>query len=478
MNIPFLSNSVSIPEFILWIVYVVTVIGTLLVVVSENRNPIRTLAWVLVLVFLPAVGIVFFYFFGQNNRKKKAVSINYKKLSKDISFEGLFDKHPPKVQPNYETLSVLLERNSNALLLQGSRVEVITHGHRKFELLLEDIEKASHHIHMEYFIFQNDTTGKKIKEALMRKAAEGVEVRFLYDNVANTRVPPSFYKEMRRAGVIVSPFLKVFLPWLRSKVNYRNHRKVVVIDGKIGYIGGMNVGDTYAMSPIWRDTHLRIEGKGVYGLQANFLLDWYSSGEKKVDNYVSYFPYCPNYSNNLLQIVPGGPDSAWPNLLQATVRLVILAKHYLYIQTPYFLPTDSLFQTLISAALAGVDVRLMVSRKSDSSYVDPAAKSYYAELLRAGLKIYEHQQDFIHAKTIVSDDYLSVIGSANMDFRSFESNFEINCYLYDTEIARKNKAVFLEDMKGCSEILLDEWEQRPWWKKMIESVMRLFAPLF
>lgn len=310
----------------------------------------------------------------------------------------------------------------------------------------------------------------------MQKASEGVEVRFLYDNVANIKVASRFYNSMRTAGVRVVSFMNVSMPWFKSRMNYRNHRKVVVIDGVIGYVGGMNIGDHYFYDSNWRDTHLRLAGKGVYGLQHSFLADWYTSNDERLHDEI-YYPPCAEKTENLLQIATCGPNTAWANLLQAAIIIAVTARKYLYIQTPYFLPTDSLLEALQTAALSGVDVRLMVSKRSDSPYIDPAARSYYSGLLRAGMRIYEHRTKFVHAKTMVSDDFISVIGSANMDFRSFEFNFEINCYLYDRALAEQNKEIFLTDLLACDEVILETWEKRPWWRRLIESVMRLFAPL-
>ncbi len=464
----------TIIYYALSIIYAILVIRTILVVVSENGNPIRTLAWVLVLVFIPALGLIFFYFFGQG-RKLKRLAYKYYKRVKKFEFESFKAESGLEVVPQYSSLAKFLGNDKRSSLIEGSDVEVITKGPRKFQALLDDIKNAKHHIHMEYFIFNSDETGTKVKEALMQKAAEGVEVRFLYDNVANWMVPKKFYEEMKQGGVMVTSFMNLKLPAFRSKVNYRNHRKVVVIDGNIGYIGGMNIANDYATDPNWRDTHLRIVGSGVNGLQASFLLDWSTGGEPLIDSPV-YFPTCPKTSKNLLQIAAGGPLNPYRNILQATSMLIMSARKYVYIQTPYFLPTESLCQAIQSAALGGVDVRLMVSKKSDSAYVDPAAHSYYEDLMQAGLKIYELQGKFIHAKTMVTDDLVSVIGSANMDFRSLETNFEINCYMYDPEIAVTNREIFLEDMKGCKQLVLEEWQKRSKWKKLIESVMRMFAP--
>ena len=444
--------------------------------ISENRSPIKTIAWLLILIFVPLFGLIIYYFFGQETRRMKQHSEKKYQKIKDLSFKNLTPNRNVKILPEYANLINLLKNSNLSPVLQGSKVEVITEGTRMFEVLLNDLQNAKHHIHIEFFIFYNDQTGKIVKEMLMKKASEGVEVRFIYDKVANWFVPKRFYNEMKKSGVKISSLMDAKFVKLGEKLNYRNHRKVIVIDGVTSYIGGMNISNNYYTNPNWRDTQLRIQGQGALGLQACFLIDWYSSGEPFLDD-EKYFPVTKDYSQNLMQIATGGPYSLFHNLLQATINIIIGAKKYIYMQTPYFLPTESLFQVLQMAALSGVDVRLMVSQKSDSSYVDPAARSYYADLLEAGMKIYELKGKFLHAKTLITDDTLSVIGSANLDFRSFETNFEINCYLYDPQIALRNKEIFLQDMEQCREVYYEEWIKRPKWKKFFESVMRLFAPL-
>jgi cardiolipin synthase len=450
--------------------------GTVIVVISENRSPIKAIAWLLVLIFVPIVGLIIYYIFGQDTRRMRHISEKKFKEIKELSFKNLIDNRNVKILPEYANLVNLLNNSNLSPILQGSQVEVITEGSRMFDALLADMEAAKHHIHIEFFIFKNDQTGKVVKDMLMKKAAQGVEVRFIYDNVANWAVPGHFYSEMKQSGVQITSMLKLHFLKFADRLNYRNHRKVVVIDGITAYIGGMNISNNYCINPNWRDTHLRVQGQGALGLQACFLIDWYSSGEAFLDD-KKYFPETESYTQNLMQIATGGPYSLYHNLLQATVNIIIGAKKYIYLQTPYFLPTESLSQSLQMAALSGVDVRLMISQKSDSSYADPAAHSYYADLLETGMKIYELQGKFMHAKTLVADDMISVVGSANLDFRSFETNFEINCYIYDPHIAKRSKEIFFQDMKNCKEIKYEEWIKRSKWKKFFESVMRLFAPL-
>jgi cardiolipin synthase len=464
-------------QTISYIVYLILIVGTVLIILTENRNPIKTIAWLTVLIFVPFAGLALYYIFGQDTRKQKHVTRKYYDKIKNLSFNELVNDNDVEIIPECANLIHLLKTNNSSPVLQGSKVEIITSGKEMFEKMLEDMEKAKDHIHFEFFIFNNDATGKMVKAMLMKKAKEGVTVRVIYDNVANWKVPRKFYYEMCAAGVQIASLMETRFPLIQSsKINYRNHRKVVVIDGNTGYVGGMNVANDYTINPNWLDRHLRIEGMGAHGLQANFMIDWYSSGRHWVDTR-KYFPPTQIYTQNLMQIVTSGPFSEYSNLLQAYINIILSAKKYIYLQTPYFLPTESLFEALQIASLSGVDVRLMVSKKSDSSYIDPAAHSYYADLLKAGMRIYEIQDKFIHAKAMVADDYISVVGSCNLDFRSLETNFEINCYMYDREVALQSKEIFFSDLKHCKEIHYNKWIKRSRWKKLIESIMRLFAPL-
>jgi cardiolipin synthase len=472
-----LIDHISILQTIGYGIYLLLIVGTVLLVLTRNQNPVKTLAWLIVLIFVPALGLIFYYFLGQDTRKQRTVTKRYYDKIKGLNFNDLLQDEPVEIEPDYANLACLLKSNNHSPVLYGSRVDIITSGQQMFESLIRDMEDAKHHIHIEFFIFNDDETGQLIKNILMRKALEGLKVRFIYDNVANWKVSRKFYYEMQEAGVQVASLMETRFPLVQSsKINYRNHRKIVVIDGKTGYTGGMNVSDNYSINPLWEDRHLRIEGMGVLGLQAHFMVDWYSSG-KPLTNTAGYFPPALTYTQNRMQIVTSGPYSEYSNLLQATISIVLSVKKYLYLQTPYFLPTDTLFEALQIACLSGVDIRLMVSQRSDSPYIDPAAHSYYEDLLKAGMKIYELRDRFIHAKTLVADDYISVIGSCNLDFRSFETNFEINCYMYDPQLAAQNRDIFLNSLKHCEEIHYSKWIKRSHWKRLLESVMRLFAPL-
>ena len=466
----------SVVILTLEIVYFITVLFIVFMVISENRNPIKTMSWAVLLLFVPIVGIIIYFFFGQDTRRLRIISKKRFRMLQKQSFKPLAVHNKRNILPlEYAPLVKLLNNNNDSALMQGSKIDFFSNGKEKFETLIKDMENASHHIHLQYYIFENDEIGRKIKSILMKKSLEGVEIRVLYDDVANWTTRNRFYDEMRNAGVEITAYLQVRFPLFTSKVNYRNHRKIVVIDGKIGYIGGMNVADRY-LKDSWKDMHLRITGKGVLALQSAFLVDWVSSG-KLLLNEKSYFPETPVITENILQIVTGGPIDPWHTLLQAMLQILSNAKKYVYIQTPYFLPTESLLQILQSTALSGIDIRLMVPHKPDVHFVNSAARSYFADIMHAGVKIYLYKPAFLHTKMMVVDNYLTVIGSANMDFRSFEHNFEINAYLYDKGIAKKMKCLFLDDQENCEQITLTEWEKRPRIEKFKESITRMFSPL-
>lgn len=472
---------------ILSFLFLLIIIGTLLVVITDERDSGKKISWILVIVFLPVAGIILYIMVGFDIRRSKLFNERRRDF---LSFfhsnadgptkELLFgDSAQMKIKESYRELSVLLSKSNGTNVTDNNDIEIITSGKRKFEALTQDILNARHHIHMEYFLFKKDKGSKIIKKLLMQKAREGVEVRFIYENIANINIRPRYFKEMKKAGVDVVSFTdpKFSILRLSAMLNYRNHRKIVVIDGTIGYTGGMNISDDYFIR--WRDTHMRITGNAVESLQYSFINTFIDAGGKIGNDLSPYFPQQKKRPGNdiLVQIVPDEPDDRWPVLQMGTVWTVEHAKDYLYIQTPYFVPPEPLLMALKSAALKGTDVRLMLPMKPDSFYMGPANRAYYKECLEAGIKIYEWTGTFIHSKTIVSDDYLSVIGSANMDFRSLEINYEVNSFIFSKDIALANKAIFFRDMEKCREVTLRSWLRRPWYSKLGQSVMQLFAPL-
>lgn len=460
------------------VIYSITILGIILVIVTENRNPLKTLPWIVLLVLAPVVGLVVYFFFGQNLSKQRIIS---RRTRKRITMQLEEGEHggDPELPDRYKPLAVLLMNTLHSIPLYGSRIGVYTDGQTKMEALLSDIARARHHIHLQYYIINDDETGCRLRDALAAKAREGVEVRILYDDVGSRSAKKSFFRDMRGMGIEAHAFLHVKFPLFTSKVNYRNHRKIVVIDGRVGFIGGMNIADRYVRGTgwgTWRDTHFRIEGNGVAGLQASFLSDWSATTKQHVSG-LGYFPPTERFTDGILQIAPSGPFGKWRALLQADSYAIARARQRVWIQTPYYLPSDVLNTALQEAALAGIDVRLMLPARSDSKVVDLATHSYLDDMMKAGVKISFYTPGFLHSKLLVIDDMLTVIGSANMDFRSFEHNFEVNAFVYDCEFTARMAAVFEDDLTHCHTVTPAEWFTRPRTRRIAESLMRVFSPL-
>lgn len=459
------------------------ILGAFLVIINDNQDPGRKIAWILIIGLLPVIGLILYIVFGLNFRKpgifkarnRDFLEIFDTRAGKDTK-ELLFGtSHEEKIREPYRDLSRLLKRDSGLTVCNDNEIEIITSGGRKFEALVNDLLAARHHIHFEYFYFLKDDGSRRIKNLLMQKAREGVKVRFIHENIANITIWEGYYNEMKEAGVEVVKFTNPNI-FLLSKFNYRDHRKIVVIDGKIGYTGGMNIGDDYFFR--WRDTHTRLTGNAVAALQYCFLNSWITSGGKIDGDFAEFFPRDRRtHDDKLIQIIPDEPDREFPILHMGAVWTAHHAQDYLYIQTPYFVPPEPLLLALKSAALKGCDVRIMIPQKADLFFMGPANKAFYKECLEAGIRIFEKGGRFIHAKTLVTDDYLSIIGSANMDCRSLELSYEINAYIYNEEVAERNRRIFLEDLKLCREVHLEEWKKRPWHQKMTQALIRLFSPL-
>jgi cardiolipin synthase len=431
-------------------------------------------------LFLPGIGLIVYFIFGQDNRRQRIISRRtYKRIMKPLHSD-IVKQDQCIVPPVYQPLVNLLNRNKRNPLLYGSEIVYYSNGTDKFDALLREIQLAKHHIHLQYYIFADDEIGRKVKEALISKAKEGIEVRVLYDDVGSWDVKKGFWEEMKKAGIEVYAFLKVAFPVFSSKMNYRNHRKVVVIDGITGFFGGMNIADRYVKGASWgpwRDLHFKITGKGVHGLQSAFLIDWYVAGKQLVKGKI-YYPEEKIFGNNIMQIITSGPVGPWRTYLQAVTFSIANAKKYVYIQTPYFLPTDGLNQTLQTIALGGVDVRLMLPDHSDTRTANMASRSFLDDMVKAGVRVYFYKSGFLHSKLLVMDDMLTSIGSANIDFRSFEHNFEINAFVYQESFAKQMKKLFFEDINHhCEQLVPARWLKRPIPKRLAESFMRLFSPL-
>lgn len=461
------------------ILYLAVILMTIFVVILDNRNPVKTMAWMLVLFFLPVIGLIFYFFFGRDTRKERLISKKgYSRLSKRPMAE--YQAQEAFLDLNRKNALVLFFRRvNNALPFDGNQVDIYTDGYEMLQALMHEISLAKHHIHLQFYIFENDPMGRLLRDLLIDKAREGVKIRLLYDDVGCWKVNRLFYDEMLCEGIEVQSFLKVRFPRFTSKVNYRNHRKIAIIDGKVGFIGGMNIAERYLKGfswGIWRDTHIRIKGKAVYGLQTSFLTDWYFVDRMLLTS-SEYFPKIEEEGNVVAQIVTSDPVGGWHDIMQGLVKALCSAKRYFYIETPYLLPTDEVIIALQTAALAGVDVRIMLPKRADTFVIHKGSLSYLDELMRAGVKVYLYRKGFLHSKVWVSDDEWASVGSANMDFRSFEHNFEVNAFLYDRGMALRLKEIFLADQRYCLSLSRKMWSKRSWKSKITESIVRLLAPL-
>ncbi|MCH3982258.1 MAG: cardiolipin synthase [Prevotella sp.] len=469
-------------RWIIFSVYVLAVVATMLKVLMDNRQPAKTMAWILVLYFLPLLGIILYFFFGQNTRKERLISQrSLDQLTKRsmLEFAEQEDLHIPE---SHRSLMKLFANQNMSLPFKDNEVTTFLNGYEFFPAFLSEIGKAQDHIHIDVFIFEDDALGRLVADALMDKAKEGVEVRLIYDDVACWHVRHSFFEKMRNAGIDVHAFMPVKFPMFTSKVNYRNHRKLCVIDGNVGFVGGMNIALRYVKgtgSQPWRDTHLMIRGGAVYAIQRAFLVDWYFVDRTLITNRKYYPPIDPSIRNNCVaQVVTSSPISEWPEIMQGYVRILLEAKRYVYMESPYFLPTEPILFAMRTAALTGVDVRLMIPYKTDTRLVEWASRSYVIETLEAGVKVFFYKAGFNHSKLLVCDDSLCSCGSTNVDFRSFENDFESNIFFYDEGMALRMKKIYLDDEKqSIPSSDVAELTHQPFLKRLWESLIRLLSPL-
>jgi cardiolipin synthase len=473
--------------FIYW-GYVAIIAATILLIVTDNKNPAKTMAWILVLIFLPIIGLIFYLYFGQNYRKQKIFSRkgieDFRQLNK-MRFDQLKSLESPEIQkikPVFKKLHImkLLLNNSKSIVSQNNSIEVLNDGKEKFPALISALENAQHHIHLEYYIFEYDKIGKQIISILEQKARNGVTIKVIIDHVGSWHFPYRKIKKLKKAGVIIKRFMKVTFPYFTGKVNYRNHRKIVVIDGKVGFVGGMNIADKYIHGTkrlgSWRDIHLKICGEAVHSLQTVFLTDWFFL-TKELPTDEQYFPEIEETSQSIVQIVSSGPDSSWAGIMQTYFLSIATARKYIYITTPYLLPNSSILTALKTASLSGVDVKLIIPKRSDSRIVSYASLSFVGELIDAGIEVYFYKKGFIHSKTIIIDGILSSVGTANLDYRSISINFEINALIYDEKTAQNLLESFSNDIANSELITKEIWIKKPFTRKLQSSIARIFSPL-
>lgn len=482
-----ISNSITL---IVTFIYVINILFAGFVVFIERRDVGATWAWLMILFFVPVAGFIVYLFLGRQLKQtnfyrlsaeerrylKSAASTQIEQIMADNDFENneLLSKHLKLLLMNI--------KSSNALVTTDNEVTVFSDGRKKFEALFEDIRKAKQEINIQYYIIKRDSLGKQLRDELTKKAKEGVTVRVLYDEIGSRRLSPSFFKELISYGGKVEVFFPSIFRFVNFRVNNRNHRKLCIIDGHVGYIGGFNVGDEYLglekRFGYWRDTHLRIEGEAANHIQDRFILDWQQATNQKKANLDDLFYRTERHTGNSpVQIVGSGPNSRIEHLKNMYIKMIMTAKESVFIQTPYFIPDVSFMDACKIALLAGVDVRIMIPNKPDHPFVYWATWSYVGELLNFGAEILLYENGFMHAKTIVVDQEVASVGTTNIDSRSFKLNFEVNAIVYDKQVAEELHELFLQDSEVCSKLTLKRYRKRSIYIKLKEAVSRLLSPI-
>lgn len=461
--------------------YIYAVAMTIIVLMLENRNPIKSIAWIITIISLPVVGLILYALFGRDFRKGNTVkkaNKAYAEALKDI--DEKFDQGNPV--EGYENLSQLIYNLCNEKIYSNTYIKPFTDGVALYESIFSDIESAKETIFAEYYIIENDKISKRFIETLIKKANEGVKVKIVVDAVGSWKVRKKTKQRLADAGIEYHEFLPVTLPFFGRKINYRNHRKILLIDNEIGYIGGMNVADRYIEGKPslgkWRDTHIKVIGDGVQGLAKVFRRDYHFVSRQLT----SISTKMPSKHDGLtpcdMQTVFSGPDMEYRAIMQTYLRIIMQSTKYVYIESPYFMPNEAVRSALVTAAKSGVEIKIIIPLFSDDRIVLMSTYSYVKDLASAGIHFYFYKAGFIHSKLIISDDQIVSVGSANMDFRSLEHNFETNVILYGDETAAIFRNIFERDMADSESFDMKRWKSRPFSMRIKESIARLFSPVF
>lgn len=477
----------QIITYLIAIVYIFTVIAVVYNVIMENKNPIKTLAWIIIIITIPILGFIFYANLGVNYRKRKMFSrksigdIKWLKYmnEKNRQFVKKSTLLDSKELCDVKKLITLLLNNSKAMLTLHNKVDILNNGSETFPAIFDSIKNAKKYIHIEYYIIEEGELANKLKELLIEKVKNGVKVRFIYDDVGSWSLSKSYVSELREAGVSIYAFSPV--KFWHFKNNYRNHRKIIVVDGDSAFVGGLNFADRYLVGVpglgIWRDIHLKVQGGAVTSLGIIFLIDWYFVCQELLLDKQNYLPHRGNDSNVSIQTVASGPDSDWASIQQAYFSMIHMAKRNVYISTPYFMPGETTLNALKTAAMSGVDVKILLPKKSDSLLTYWCTRSYVAELLEAGVKVHWYEKGFNHSKVILIDDLVASVGTANMDIRSFEQNFEVNLIIYNNDFVKQLTCIINDDFRNSRLETESSWILRKRKARIKESLARLFAPL-
>lgn len=470
--------------------FIWNMIFAIIIVFFQRRDPKSVWAWLLLLYFVPVLGFVFYLLLGQDMRKRKM--FRTKELEDHLSEAIRQQEYQLKTADieelnegikGYKDLIMYNLETTGAVLTNDNDVDFFTDGREKYSALAEDLRKAEHFIHIQYYIIKNDVLFQQIKDILIEKAAEGVEVRVLFDAMGCRSVNHKFWKELNSKGVMTAEFFPAILRRLQLRINYRNHRKIVVIDNKVAYVGGFNIGKEYVdldkKFGHWRDTHLRIQGSAVLSLQIRFILDWNYAAHENLLQKPHLFGGVVQGKRDFceMQVISSGPDNMTQQIRDNYLRLITRAKKSIYIQTPYFIPDESIFNALLIAARSGIEVNIMIPCMPDHPFVYWATYSYIGDMVMAGAKCYTYNNGFLHSKGVIVDGEVFCYGTANMDIRSFALNFEVNAVVYDSKKAQEMIRIFEEDLKVCKQITRDSYAGRKLIIRLKEQVCRLMSPL-
>ncbi|MNW31175.1 Major cardiolipin synthase ClsA [compost metagenome] len=474
----------------LWltIALLIFIFQTATILILEFRQPAKAVAWLFILFCFPLIGFVVYYFVAQDYKKRKVLRNQGSRLFQQIK-ETLWRQteviHEIQHMSNpefvhYERLFNMLSRLTESPITGCNRATVLTDGEETFASMLTAIEQAQDHIHIEFYIFRADTIGTTFQNLLIRKAKEGVKVRFIVDGLGSYHLPSSFAEVCRQAGIEFHYFLPPLLATLDKRINYRNHRKILIVDGRVGFVGGLNVGDDYLgqypKMGYWRDTHTRIEGDAVYFLQNTFLSDWKLASGERIDD-LGLFPPHECDGDEQVQIVASGPDLEWDAIQELCFGAIAVARRRVWLTTPYFIPDPSIYEALKTAAVSGVDVRIIIPYHSDSILVKLASLSYVGELLNAGVRFYQYRKGFMHAKILIVDDLFGSVGTANMDMRSLFYNFELTTLVFSAPFIQQLEQDFKRDLEHSSAIVSERFKERPRIQKTAEVLARMLSPL-
>lgn len=468
--------------------YSLMMVTTVVAIVVDKRDPVKSLAWIVVIIFLPIIGFILYITFGQNFRRRRKLTLKEASMKSRLGkiadkqmseinnlYFGIF----PNLTRNINIIKLLLNNNLSPLTIDND-ITILRNAEETFEDIKKELRKATKFIHIEYYIIERGELWDSIVEILREKAKEGVEVRIIFDDVGSWGIKKRHMRRMRRYGFKVESFMPVLFPRFTSRINHRNHRKIVVIDGAVGYTGGINIADRYLFGTkklgAWRDTHIRMEGSSIMSLETIFIADWCFCSDERLDT-MDYITNVESQGTSGVQIASSGPDSDWASIMQAFFLAITTAKDHIYISTPYFIPNNAILTALKVASMSGVDVQIIIPLKADAKLTYWATRSYVSELLEAGIKVFQYHEGFNHSKLLMIDSHFSTIGTVNMDVRSFEDNFEVTAMIYDKEKTLELERQFMEDISNSTLILRSEWEKNPKITNFYEGLARLLSPL-